>query len=57
VVDAAGAEHNWRAELLEALRLRRQADGSWVNPADRWHEGNPVLVTAYAVLALQEMLR
>ncbi|MCH7925963.1 MAG: hypothetical protein IIC51_10560 [Planctomycetes bacterium] len=31
-------------------------DGSWVNDADRWYEGNPQLVTAYALLALQTAL-
>ena len=31
---------------------RQQADGSWVNPADRFMEGDPNLVTAYALLAL-----
>lgn len=57
VTDAAGGQHNWRAELLEALASRGAPDGSWCNQADRWHEGSPVLVTAYAVLALQEALR
>ena len=57
VTDTAGRQHNWRAELLEALAARVAPDGSWSNEADRWHEGSPVLVTAYAVLALQEALR
>jgi hypothetical protein len=34
---------------------RQRPDGSWVNEADRWHEGNPYLVTAYAMLSLQEV--
>lgn len=53
VIDADGREHDWRAELAEQLLKRQHADGSWVNLADRWYEGNPNLVTAYAVLALQ----
>jgi hypothetical protein len=28
-----------------------------VNPAERWQEGQPDLVTAYAVLALEEALK
>jgi squalene-hopene/tetraprenyl-beta-curcumene cyclase len=50
--DAAGASHDWRAELVAALAKRQQPEGSWVNPADRFMEGDPNLVTAYALLAL-----
>ena len=52
IADAAGASHDWRAELVAALSKRQQPDGSWVNPADRFMEGDPNLVTAYALLAL-----
>jgi squalene-hopene/tetraprenyl-beta-curcumene cyclase len=38
------------------LSLQRE-NGSWLNEADRWYEGNPHLVTAYAVLALQTATR
>ncbi len=50
--DADGNLHNWRADLVEALAKRQQPDGSWVNPTDRWYEGDPNLVTAYSLLAL-----
>lgn len=53
VEDADGVPHHWRAELCEKLLSLQKPDGSWVNEADRWFEGNPHLVTAYAVLALQ----
>ena len=56
IKDADGKEHNWREELIDALSKRVSKDGSWVNGADRWYEGDPVLVTAYAVLALQEAM-
>jgi squalene-hopene/tetraprenyl-beta-curcumene cyclase len=52
IVDAKGVSHDWRAELIAALAKRQQADGGWVNPADRFMEGDPNLVTAYALLAL-----
>ena len=52
LTDAAGVAHDWRAELIAALAHRQQRDGSWVNPADRFLEGDPNLVTAYALLAL-----
>ncbi len=56
ITDADGVSHNWRHELIDALAGRVRDDGSWLNEADRWYEGDPVLVTAYAVLALQEAL-
>ena len=52
ITDASGMAHDWRAELVAALAKRQHADGSWVNPADRFMEGDPNLVTAYALLAL-----
>jgi len=57
ITDDSGKEHNWRHELIDALGKRVRPDGSWVNDADRWHEGSATLVTAYSVLALQEALK
>ena len=56
ITDASGAPHYWRAELCERLISLQRPDGSWVNESDRWYEGNPHLVSAYAVLALQTAL-
>jgi squalene-hopene/tetraprenyl-beta-curcumene cyclase len=53
IVDAKGAPHRWRDELCAALVAQQNPDGSWVNSTDRWFEGNPHLVTAYALRALQ----
>jgi squalene-hopene/tetraprenyl-beta-curcumene cyclase len=52
VVDAEGVSHDWRADLTRQLSKLQREDGSWTNPADRWFEGDPNLVTAYALLAL-----
>ena len=52
VKDTDGKKHDWRAELIEVLADKQQADGSWINSNERWLEGNPNLVTAYALLAL-----
>ena len=49
LTDANGVSHDWRAELVAALAKRQQRDGGWVNPADRFMEGDPNLVTAYAL--------
>jgi squalene-hopene/tetraprenyl-beta-curcumene cyclase len=50
--DAKGVKHDWRADLVAALAKRQKPDGSWVNENDRWMEGDPNLVTGYALLAL-----
>jgi squalene-hopene/tetraprenyl-beta-curcumene cyclase len=50
--DAEGHTHQWRVELIRELASRQQTDGSWVNTDDRWLEGDPNLVTGYALLAL-----
>jgi len=51
--DAQGKTHDWRAELVAELAERQQPDGSWINTEnDRWLEGDPNLVTGYALLAL-----
>lgn len=57
VEDLVGTKHDWRADLCRKLLSVQKPDGSWVNAADRWMEGNPELVSAYAILALQETMR
>ena len=50
--DAEGVSHNWRRELLAELVKRQKPDGSWINENPRWLEGDPALVTGYALLTL-----
>jgi squalene-hopene/tetraprenyl-beta-curcumene cyclase len=57
VTDDKGVAHDWRCELIAALAAGQRPDGSWVNAKDRWMEGNADLVTAYAVLALEEAIK
>ena len=54
--DAAGKAHDWRAELSDAVLAKQRDDGSWVNANKRFLEDNPVLVTSYALLALEHCL-
>jgi len=56
LVDSAGVAHDWRHDLADKLISIQTADGSWVNANGRWWENNPVLVTAYSVLTLEELL-
>jgi hypothetical protein len=52
VADAAGAKHDWRAELVAELVKRQNEDGSWTNSNRQWFENDPNLSTAFALLAL-----
>ena len=51
--DVKGEKHDWRRELTDALAKRQKENGSWVNAADRWLEGDPNLTTAYSLMALK----
>lgn len=51
-IDSKGNKHDWRAELRDAVIKRQQVDGSWLNKNARWMEGDPNLVTGYALLTL-----
>ena len=52
LTNGEGRDHDWRADLTAALARRQQGDGSWVNPSDRFMEGDANLVTSYGLLAL-----
>jgi squalene-hopene/tetraprenyl-beta-curcumene cyclase len=57
ITDDEGVDHNWREALIDAIADRQREDGAWLNEADRWMESHPALVTAYAVLALEEAIK
>ena len=55
---ADGSTVDWRKDLAVKLFDLQQEDGSWINEgSSRWWEGDRVLVTSYAVLALQHIHR
>ena len=56
LVDDKGVSHDWRADLTKKTLSLQSPDGSWSNKNDRWFESDPVLVTAYSVLTLNELL-
>lgn len=57
ITDVQGSAHNWRDELIAVLVRMQAADGSWVNSASRWDEGDSELCTIYSVLALEEAIK
>ncbi len=53
---ADGRKVDWRQELAVKLFDQQQRDGSWINQgSNRWMEDDPVLVTSYALLALEHI--
>jgi squalene-hopene/tetraprenyl-beta-curcumene cyclase len=56
VTDTAGNTHDWRRDLAEKLLSLQREDGSWINSlSSRWWEGDPNLVTAWSVIALNHV--
>ncbi|MCC5847748.1 MAG: terpene cyclase/mutase family protein [Verrucomicrobia bacterium] len=55
-----GSEINWRLEVINRLtnlqRIDENGNGYWVNENNRYWEGDPTLVTAYTLIALQVAL-
>ena len=56
ITTADGKQRNWENDMVEAIVARQKKDGSWLNEADRWNEGDPNLVTAYALTALHHAM-
>jgi len=53
---ADGSEVNWRNEIISTIVSHQNDDGFWLNEYGRYWEADPVLSTAYALLALQNAL-
>ncbi len=47
------ATRHWGADLAARLSILQNDDGSFRSVDDRWMEDNPVLITAYSLVALQ----
>lgn len=48
---------DWANDLIDRLATLQNEDGSFKSVDDRWMENNPVLITAYALIALQHAAR
>jgi squalene-hopene/tetraprenyl-beta-curcumene cyclase len=59
-IDAIGTDgkttttHAWADELIDHLATLQNEDGSFKSVGKRWMEDKPVLITAYAMIALNE---
>jgi squalene-hopene/tetraprenyl-beta-curcumene cyclase len=57
LVTSDGREHDWAKELVLKLINLQDANGSWSNENGRWWEKDPVLASAYALIALEILYR
>ena len=57
ITDANGIDHNWREEFANQLLKIQNEEGWWQNENGRWWENNRVLVTAYCILSLEEIMK
>ena len=55
VVDKNGKKRDWRKELALELLNKQNPKGYWLNENGRWWERDPILVSAYALLALERV--
>jgi squalene-hopene/tetraprenyl-beta-curcumene cyclase len=53
--DDQGKEVDWREQLAVHLFDQQSQEGFWVNESGRWWEKDPILVTCYAMLALERV--
>jgi squalene-hopene/tetraprenyl-beta-curcumene cyclase len=52
-----GKKIDWRSELSTKVLSSQREDGSWINETSRWMENEPILVTCYAVMTLEQIHR
>lgn len=51
-----GLAIDWRSDLASTVINKQREDGSWINTeASRWMENDPILVTSYAIMTLQQI--
>jgi squalene-hopene/tetraprenyl-beta-curcumene cyclase len=53
--DEQGKKVDWREQLAVRLFDQQSKEGYWVNESGRWWEKDPILVTCYAMLALERV--
>jgi squalene-hopene/tetraprenyl-beta-curcumene cyclase len=53
--ESDSGRHAWKSDILGQLLKTQKVDGSWTNPEPRWMEGDPNLVTGYALLTLANL--
>jgi squalene-hopene/tetraprenyl-beta-curcumene cyclase len=57
ITDAKGLKHDWRSELGKKLLELQHPEGFWVNTEPAEWQDNKVLVTAFTIIALENVLQ
>jgi squalene-hopene/tetraprenyl-beta-curcumene cyclase len=57
ITDAKGRRHNWREDLGKKLISLQHPEGFWVNTDKAELQDNPVLVTAFTMMAIEAALQ
>lgn len=52
--DGTTRQHDWANDLIDQLATKQNEDGSFRSVGKRWMENDPVLITAYSLIALRE---
>lgn len=58
IITPRGSEtRDWANDLIDQLATLQNEDGSFRSVDDRWMENDPVLITAYSLIALQHAVK
>jgi len=56
VIEQKKVKRDWANDLIDTITARQHKEGWWANSESRWLESQPVLVTAYSIIALQNAI-
>jgi len=56
ITDSRGRKHDWAAELVDTMLARQRPEGYWINDNPKYWEGNKLMATARALLAIEAAL-
>ncbi|MEM6506219.1 MAG: hypothetical protein AAF711_12310, partial [Planctomycetota bacterium] len=54
--EAKTEKRDWANDLIATIVKHQHEDGWWANTETRWLESQPVLVTTYCIIALQNAI-
>ena len=57
ILEAKGAKHKWREDVLNKLLKMQKKDGTWSNGNGRFFESLPELAGAYALITMKAALK
>jgi squalene-hopene/tetraprenyl-beta-curcumene cyclase len=57
ITDAKGRRHNWREDLGRKLISLQHPEGFWVNTDKAELQDDPILVTAFTMMAIEAVLQ